>query len=543
METEDPAVLEKEKEKSRKSSIKDGSFFSVMDGLTSSYISPFAIALNASSTMIGVLATLPSLIGAFFQLLIPKIMGIFKSRKMLIVAFATLHGLLWLPLLLVPYLFGGNLYIMLSILIFITIISSLINPLWNSMMADIVPEDDRGKYFGRRNKITNIVSFASALSAGLILQYHTQIFSFLYNLTGIQTFSNLAIDLYVGFAILFGIAFLARLCSAYYLGRMIDIEYNVKPSKDTTFFSFIKHMKETNYGKFTIYVAIIKFALFVASPFYAVYMLRYLGFNYIQFMAITVIGVLATFLSMEFWGKISDNYGSKNVLLLGGLLIGVGPLVWFFTSNFYVLVCFEFLSGISWAAFNLAASNFLLDGTNKANRIKYLSYFNVMIGIAIFAGAFFGARLQLIFPANINNSRLPYLFLISGLIRLLATIFFFKTLKEERLIEFNYKKEPLRIVTIRPSHTRLGQQLETIMETEKMDDVEEEIKEAHSPGHKKDLIKKELDKKVPTRTINKQSTQINAAIQKKDTRQKTIDKNFKGYMIEKSNERKKRLMK
>jgi len=55
---------EKETKKSLKYSLYDGAAFAVMDGMTSSFITPFAVALNASVGMIAALTYVPQLVGA-----------------------------------------------------------------------------------------------------------------------------------------------------------------------------------------------------------------------------------------------------------------------------------------------------------------------------------------------------------------------------------------------------------------------------------------------------------------------------------------------
>ena len=58
----------KKKENSVKYSIRDGLFTSIKSGLTSSFVMPFAIALNATTSMLALLSSVPGLVAAFLQL-------------------------------------------------------------------------------------------------------------------------------------------------------------------------------------------------------------------------------------------------------------------------------------------------------------------------------------------------------------------------------------------------------------------------------------------------------------------------------------------
>src|SRR3989338_5960161 len=79
-------------------SIRDGSAFSFMEVFGKAYIVPFAMALNASTTMIGALSSLPDLIGSLFQFFSTSVVEKIGSRKKVVLLFAFIQALLWIPL-------------------------------------------------------------------------------------------------------------------------------------------------------------------------------------------------------------------------------------------------------------------------------------------------------------------------------------------------------------------------------------------------------------------------------------------------------------
>src|SRR5690606_4806420 len=79
----------------------------------------------------------------------------------------------------------------------------IIAPQWTSLMGDLVPERKRGRYFGHRNRLATIASCAALIGGGLVLHA--------LDINGLPL---------IGFAILFLIAFFARLYSARNLGKM-----------------------------------------------------------------------------------------------------------------------------------------------------------------------------------------------------------------------------------------------------------------------------------------------------------------------------------
>ena len=72
--------------KSLRYSIYDGAAFAVMDGMTASFLTPFAVALNASVSLIAALSYVPQLVGAFTQLFAAKVVELAKilSREVLL---------------------------------------------------------------------------------------------------------------------------------------------------------------------------------------------------------------------------------------------------------------------------------------------------------------------------------------------------------------------------------------------------------------------------------------------------------------------------
>src|SRR3989338_3828470 len=92
------------KKKASELSVKEGSFYSIMDGFGLKYITPFALALGASNKQIGFLTSLPTMIGNFSKIFTPKYMEN-TSRKKIVVFGTLLQALMWLVLLVIGYFY------------------------------------------------------------------------------------------------------------------------------------------------------------------------------------------------------------------------------------------------------------------------------------------------------------------------------------------------------------------------------------------------------------------------------------------------------
>jgi MFS family permease len=401
--------------KSLKYSILDGSAFSAMLGLTQNYIVPFALALGATTAQVGLGTSIPNLTMALSQLSAPKLAEKAGSRKGLILPAVFLHALMWLPILLVPYLFPGQkIWWLIAFITLSAVFGSLANPAWGSLMADLVPERIRGRYFGARGRIAGFVALVFSIIGGVILQF---------------TASNV----FLGFSILFGGAMLSRLVSLYFLARMYEPPVANGNGAGSRLIDLVKSLGSSNLGRFTIYVALVSFATNLAAPFFAVYMLRDLHFNYLAYVIITSVGSLSTLLFLTFWGRRADLAGNVRIMRITSVLVPLVPLLWLASRHVYYLAVVETFAGFAWAGFNLASVNFIYDAAPPEKRTQHIALFNAMNGTAICLGALLGGFIAPYLPPILGYNLLT-LFLISGVLRALVVAILLRRISEVRRV-------------------------------------------------------------------------------------------------------------
>ncbi len=426
---EDPEYLKKEK--SLNYVVKDGFFTSIKSGFTESFIMPFAIALNASTGMLAALASVPQLLGSFFQLFSQESLKMFKTRSKLIFWTAFFQAFIWLPLLLVPFIAKDQLWLVLLLVTIEAILGHFQGPIYNSLLGDLISEDKRGEFFGNRNRIINLVNFIATFIAGLLINFF-------------QKFDNgKAFYVFVGFGILFFVAFISRLMAAFYKKKVYDPKY-VPPKDNASFLTFMQRMTKNNYGIFVMYVLLLKMAASVSLPFFALYLLKDLQLGYLYFTIIMATSIASSFFAMSIWGKMIDKHGSKRVLTISGFLVPFSPLLLVLavyinnpTWLFIFLLVEEIFAGIAWAAFNLSTSSFLFDATTPKDRVKNIAYYNFLVGVGVFLGATLGGLLTKIYPVLVT-SNIPLILLTSGVLRMLATAVLIKKVREARMVEIDF---------------------------------------------------------------------------------------------------------
>lgn len=436
---------QKLKEKTKSLSIREGSAYSVSEGLGMRYITPFALKLGASNAHIGFLTSLPSLLGNFSQLFVPRFMER-VSRKKIVVMGALLQAIMWLLIIAVGALFflfsiDSNITPTILVLIYtlLVLFGAFLVPAWNSWMKDIVTEK-AGKYFGNRNRVVGFIALISMLAGGFILDYFK------------------STKIFLGFVVLFTLAFLARVVSAFLLSKKYEPKLTHEKGYYFSFWQFIKYIPKSNFGKFTVLVALMQLATAIASPFFAVYMLKNLGFSYTQWIIVTISSSLASLLLMPLWGKFADHYGNIKATKICAFLIPLIPLLWFASpfiaksSLLGYLVLVEAFSGMIWAGFNLASSNFIYDTVTRQRMALCVAYFNMLSGVGVFIGATFGGFISSLTFTILGFSSILIIFFISGLARLVVSLFMAPKIREIRDVKkFGIKEAKEKLSALTPN--------------------------------------------------------------------------------------------
>jgi len=210
------------------------------------------------------------------------------------------------------------------------------------------------------------------------------------------------------------------------------------------------NVEKTPFGKFTVFLMLFYVAVYMSSPFFPVYQLSILKFDYFTFTMLALASTVTSFITMIFWGNYVDDIGSKNVLVFCGFLIPVVPFLYVFSTNPWILGGIEAFSGVVWAGFGLSTSTYLFDATERKYRTRQLAEYTLCVQVAIFLGAMLGSGILGFFDTT-TKFAFTTIFILSAFARLLVVILFYKTLKELRVVEIPVKDRLFKkFITIRP---------------------------------------------------------------------------------------------
>ena len=403
-----------------------------MAGFTQDYFIPFLLLLGGTAQHVGILSSAPNLIAALIQIKSADLTERVGSRKTIINTFVFLQAMMLLPMAWMA-LKGGVPPV--SFIILVTLFTgcgNFILPAWGSLMSDLVVESKRGEYFGWRNKALGLIMVVMAFIAGFILHRMEKI------------------NIFQGFAIIFISAAVFRLISLYFLTKMHEPKLEHQKEDYFSLFMFLRRTKESNFAKFVLFVALLNFCVNIASPYFAVFMLRDLHFSYLLYSLISVMATLTVYLLISRWGRHADKVGNLKVMRMTAPIIAILPLLWVINRHPIFLLLTQVVSGFAWAGFNLCASNFIYDAASPKKRTRCISYFNALNGIGLCLGALCGGFLLDKLPTTLGYKILT-LFIISSTLRIFIALLMPFRLKEVRPVAHASDDEVfLSMVGLRP---------------------------------------------------------------------------------------------
>jgi MFS family permease len=369
-------------------SLWEGALWSVMWGFGETYIAPYALFLNAGSMAMAFIGTGPVLIAAVAQLVSASAQNRIGKRLPVMLTGTTTQALIYLPLFILPAVLpSGGVAVMLGMVAVSFFALGFSVPAWMSLMGDVVEPESRGSYFSNRTRVVMCVMLASMLIAGWIINRW-------------KACGHAA----AGFGFLFSIAFLVRMISVLFLRRHYDAPVQKPRTEDYfSFLDFIRATPRSNFARFSFSVAMMHGSAQIAGPFFAVYMLRDLHWSYLQFTINMAVFLMAQSLFVRWWGALGDRHGNRSVLVATSWLMTTLPLFWIFSTDYFVLLLAQVVSGACWSGFNLATSNFIYDAVTPAKRARVFSYHNLLTGIFSVIGAMLiGAPLAAHIPATLH---------------------------------------------------------------------------------------------------------------------------------------------
>lgn len=369
----------------------------------------YALWLGAPPVALAILGALP-LVG---QMAAPLALFFRGSRKDLSANLSAFgRGLfvlvLFVPLMPEPWRIPG----LLLIAALTQLILAPVSVLWTSWMADLVPEQKRGRYFGLRNGVLGLVGTLGNLAAGGLID---------------------ALGKPWGFLLALGLAVVAGVGATFILRQQYEPPL---VSTSPRLSEFIEPLSDRRFRGFLGFVALFLGAVSVGGPFVFPLFLEYARMNFTQVGLWTVIAAGCGLVLSPLWGRLADRIGHWQVLLFSSSVAAlVLPPLWLaggpgqLQTIWISAVC----DALAWGGIGTALTNVALQSASPEKRNLYLAWYWMAFALGGILGSLLGgvlgslhAQLKL-FPSPYH---LPIL--VSMLLRVVAVYYLWWRIRRDK---------------------------------------------------------------------------------------------------------------
>ncbi len=351
----------------------DGLVSSISEHFYLGFIALFALAYGATNSQLGLLAAVANLMGALA--LFPGASLVERSgrRKPVVVwSGGVFARLALLGLAFIPFFIADPMLAILAIILFDglrALMSNLANPGWTSLVADLVPENIRGRFFSSRNTAMGIAALLISPLAGRII-------------IGV----NERLDSpFAGYQASFFLAFAIGMVSTLVFIRIREPQQQAtdRPAHVRGDLRRVLRNNKAFVG-LTISALVWNLALQVAVPFFNPYLVTAFNASALVIGVLAAISSLSALVGMRFWGRLLDRRSSYWVQTITGLIIPFAPLAWAFITASWQVAIINVFTGFLWAGFNMANFNLLLELTPDEQRPRAVAlYQTVVFGSAV----------------------------------------------------------------------------------------------------------------------------------------------------------------
>lgn len=353
----------------------DGATFSLMVGIGETYLPALVLALGLGEIAAGLIATVPMLIGAVAQLITPWALARLGSCKHWVVACARLQAA---SLLLIPVsvAIGPSAYWLVFVAASLYWAAGMATgPAWNTWMESIIPVRIRARFFASRVRISQAGTLTGFVVGGLVLQAAAR--------------ADVAL---AAFAAIFAIASAARFVSAFLLSTQSESPESMARNP-VSLSAAVTSWRTSDGAKLLQYLFAVQVAVYIAGPLFTPFMLKTLQFSYFEYMVLVALGFLGKVIALSAWGRVAQRLGARRLLWIGGM--GIVPVagLWVVSTSYPFLAALQLVSGVLWAAYELAMCLLFLDSIPRRERTSLLTLYNLGNSLAIVVGGMIGVSL------------------------------------------------------------------------------------------------------------------------------------------------------
>lgn len=278
---------------------------------------------------------------------------------------------------------------------------------WQTMIAKIIPSDNRGTFLGLQSSAANLLSSGSAVAAGLMLDRLDSPLNF--------TLCFLCASIFLGF-------------SFYSLG--LTREQEVEPAATSTgkaaFWQNLKDIlkRDLNFRWFLIVRMLSQLAV-MAFAFYTVYAVHRHGMSLVMAGVMTGIYTMGQIITNPLMGWIGDRWSHTAVMKMGSIAASLSALVAWYAPNLNWFYLVFILAGVANVAIWTIGMAITMEFGSEADRPAYIGLSNTLVAPATILAPILGGWLA-------DKAGYPAAFLVSVVSGVVTTLVLHFMLQDPR---------------------------------------------------------------------------------------------------------------
>lgn len=353
---------------------------------------PFAIGfavmvLGWGDVGIGWLAAMPFLC-LFIQPPLTYLLQRHFSLYQIMVGGFVLNALPWTLIAFLPWWPVSRTALFAAIMFVSTLANAVCGVAWWASVSELVPLGIRGKFFGTRTMIFSFWTLVVTVAAGY--------------------FAGRAEDPVWAFGLVFSLAAASRLIGLYFLARMkfpasvMERQPQLSPWK-----TWATVLRNGGFMRLVLFTGLFGLCLNLGMPFYSVYVLTALPLTLGDLTVLTTLATVGSLLSLKTWGRLSDRFGNKPVMLTSALAwLVAAAAAWLFAgpSRYAHLYASYFFTGFMMAGFQQVGQfNLMIKMVPATHRAHYISVYFSISNLLITLGPILGGLALRVVPENVGT--------------------------------------------------------------------------------------------------------------------------------------------
>ena len=348
-----------------------GNFFGTLHGIVcaggTAAMVGLASQLGAGDMEFGLLVALPQ-IAALMQLPFSMLVNKTRKRKIWMLTIGLVSRALWMLFGFLPLLGGVEassmkLYALISLLGIVSVCGAVINVCWFPWFSDMCPMRIRGRWLAVRDRVVAVGS----LLFGLLVAYM---------LDALPVDSRYIVIFLIGGAL----GVMDMVCFGF--APEVPPASNRKIHMGRT---MLEALKNKPFRQLTVMWTAWCFTANLSGAYLTPYAMNVMGLNFMQITVFgTVVSSIATAIIVPRWGRALDQFGARNVMLLGCIGASLTPLFYLISTPGNVLptLMHNLVGALFWCGSNLAANNMQLSTSPDKTRPTYIALFSCITALA-----------------------------------------------------------------------------------------------------------------------------------------------------------------